>query len=107
MFRNWRDATPVQAIPGITRRTLATGERGMLVEFRALAGAAIPIHHHPAEQDGYLVSGAMVIIIDGVEHQVQPGDSYAILADAPHGARFLAESVVVEAFSPPREDYRG
>jgi quercetin dioxygenase-like cupin family protein len=49
----------------------------------------------------------MVIIIDGLEHQVQPGDSYAILADAPHGARFLAESVVVEAFSPPREDYRG
>lgn len=107
MFRAWQDAVPVPAVPGITRRTLATGERGMLAEFRALAGASIPVHHHPSEQDGCLISGSMVIIIDGVEHPAKPGDSWAILSDVPHAARFLADSVIVEAFSPPREDYRG
>jgi len=78
----------------------------MLVEFRAQADVTIPVHSHPHEQDGYLVAGEMVITIDGVNTTVRPGDSYAIPSNTPHGAQLRAGAIVLEAFSPPREDYR-
>lgn len=102
----WNTTKPVEVMPGLTRRTLATGRQVMLVEFRAQKDVNIPIHNHPHEQDGYLVAGEMVITINGVDTTVRPGDSYAIPGNTPHGARLQAGAIVLEAFSPPREDYR-
>jgi quercetin dioxygenase-like cupin family protein len=106
MVFRWQDATPVEMLPGLVRRTLAVGDRAMVAEFRGQAGVVIAEHSHPQEQVGYVVSGNMAIIIAGVENVVRPGDSYAIGGGVPHGARFLTDLVVVEAFAPPRDDYR-
>jgi quercetin dioxygenase-like cupin family protein len=106
MIALWADAAAVEMLPGLVRRTLAIGDRAMLVEFRANAGVVIGIHQHPAEQDGYVVSGSMAITIGGTETSVGSGDSYSIPAGCPHGARFLADTLLMETFSPPREDYR-
>ena len=106
MIALWQNAAPVEMVPGLVRRTLATGERAMLIEFRGQAGVAVGTHQHPAEQDGYVVSGQIVIIIAGAETPVGAGDSYAIPAASPHGARFVTDAVILETFSPPREDFR-
>jgi quercetin dioxygenase-like cupin family protein len=106
MIALWQNAAPVDVVPGLARRTLATGQRAMLVEFRGQAGAAIGIHQHPAEQNGYVVFGQIGIIIEGVETLVGAGDSYSIPSSAPHGSRFISDSVILETFTPPREDYR-
>ncbi|MBU2603919.1 MAG: cupin domain-containing protein [Actinobacteria bacterium] len=95
----------VQAAPGVTRTTLAAGSRTTLVRFELEPGADIPLHAHPHEQTGHLVSGdAELVGVDG-SWSVRPGDSWSIPGDAPHGARSVGGAVIVEAFSPPRDDY--
>ena len=102
-----RDAAkPVEMVPGITRRTLAQTTEAMFVEFELKAGAVLDNHHHPNHQAEYLVSGEVVMIIDGVEYPCQPGASWAIPGDVPHGVRVIVDSVIAGCFSPPREDYQ-
>ncbi len=103
----WEAAKPVEMLPGLVRRTLGETTDEMVVEFRALAGVTIPEHSHPHQQVGYVVSGQIDITIDGVTTSCKPGDSYAIPGDVKHGAHFAVETVVIDCFSPPREDYRG
>lgn len=106
MYRN-ADAKPVQALPGIVRRTLIEGKSMMICEFTLVKGSQIPTHAHPHEQVGYLVSGKIRVIIDGKGFDLNPGDCYCALSDVPHSAEILEDSVVVDTFNPPRDDYRG
>ncbi len=100
------DVTPVEMLPGVERRTLAVTDRLMLVEFRLRAGAEVPLHHHPHDQAGYVVSGEVLMIVDGREVRCGPGDAYAIPGGVEHGARCLSDAVLIEVFHPPREEYR-
>jgi quercetin dioxygenase-like cupin family protein len=101
----WGDVTPVEMVPGLMRRTLGYTEDAMVVEFRAEPGADVPAHSHPHQQVGYVVSGEIAITIGGVTSNCKPGDSYVIPGDVKHSAIFLVESIVIDCFSPPREDY--
>lgn len=102
----WADAKPVEMLPGLTRRVLGETEDAMVVEFRAKAAVKVPAHSHPNDQVGYVVSGEVEITIDGVATVCKPGDSYAIPGGVEHSAVFPVESIVIDCFSPPREDYR-
>ena len=51
------DCPVVENPPGIFRTTLAWNEQTMLCHFRMKKGARIPLHDHPAAQNGYMVSG--------------------------------------------------
>jgi quercetin dioxygenase-like cupin family protein len=104
-----RHAAPdsyVSALPGIRRHTMVEGRLTQLAEFRLARGSVIPVHQHPQEQTGYLVSGRLLFNIAGTDHEVRPGDAWTIPGGVDHGARVLEDSVVVEVFSPPRDDYR-
>jgi quercetin dioxygenase-like cupin family protein len=103
---HWADAKPVEALPGLLRRTLGETADAMVVEFRSEAGVKIPVHSHPHQQVGYVVSGRIEIAVEGVTTVCGPGDSYAIPGGVEHGALFPVESIVIDCFSPPREDYR-
>jgi quercetin dioxygenase-like cupin family protein len=78
----WSDVTPVEMIPNLFRRTLGTTASAQVVEVRAKAGVVVPLHKHPNEQVGYVVSGEMELTIAGVPYLCQPGDSYAIPGNA-------------------------
>lgn len=101
------DKSYVDMVPGVRRKTLGVGEKGLLTEFVLEQGAVLPDHSHPHEQLGYMVSGEMVFTIDGKEYPALPGDSWAIPGNAVHSAKVIKNSVVVEVFVPVREDYRG
>jgi len=92
-------------IEGIERSTMVHGEKTLMTQFKLQKGADLPAHEHMHEQTGLLISGRIVLNIDGVDHDAVPGDSWCIGADVPHGARALEDSVAVEVFSPVREDY--
>ncbi len=94
-----------EVLEGIKLKTLCFGEKTLLSEFRLEKGRKIPSHSHPHEQTGYLVSGKMRLTISGETHDVVPGDSWSIPGDAEHGVEILEHAVVVEVFSPVREDY--
>src|SRR5438105_6980922 len=96
----------VQQIKGGHRRVLADGERMMVVEWRFEPGASVPEHAHPHEQCGYVISGTMLFTVNGEERAVELGTGYLIPGNTPHSARFEEFTVLVDIFSPPREDYR-
>ena len=99
------DAPEVQMAPGLKRRTLVSGKALMICRFDLECGVVIPEHSHPHDQAGYVVSGRVRITVDGNSLELGPGDSYCAPSGAPHSARALEATVVVDTFSPPREDY--
>ena len=93
------------ALEGVTFTNIAFGEKTHLTEFHLEKGRAIPMHAHPHEQTGYLVSGRMKFNIDGEIHDAGPGDGWNIAGGIEHGVEVIEDAVVIEVFSPPREDY--
>ena len=106
MFYGNVDAEPIEMLPGLTRRVLANSDAMMVVEFTFAKGVEVPQHTHPHEQVGYVVSGHMRMTIGEQTAECNSGDSYHASPDVPHSGVALEPSVVVDVFSPPREDYR-
>jgi quercetin dioxygenase-like cupin family protein len=93
---------------GAERRVLSHGGALMLVEFRFKAGVLAPMHNHPHEQIGYVVSGALELFMEGREPvTLSAGDSYYVPPMVMHGVRILEDSVLVDAFTPHRADFVG
>ncbi len=105
MFTKQSDAGYRELVDGVEMKTLAYGEKTLLAKFHLRKGAVIPVHQHIYEQTGFMVSGQMRFTIDGETLECGPGDTWCIHGDVPHGVDVLADSVVVEVFSPVREDY--
>ena len=105
MFQKNESVDYKNVFDAIQMKTLTHGEKTHLVEFRLEKGAVIPEHSHPHEQIGYLVSGELQFIIEGRKHHTQPGDSWCVPGDVAHGVEVLEDSVVVEVFSPVRQEY--
>src|SRR5712692_367798 len=96
---------PVEPSPGLLRRTLVWGERMLFVEFTVPAGSGVPRHNHPHEQVGYIVSGRMEITIGDEVRVLGAGDAYLMPSNVYHHTRALEDMVVIDVFSPVREDY--
>lgn len=94
------------ALEGVRFKTLVYGEKTLMAEFHLDAGATVPMHTHPHEQTGYLVSGRMKFLLDtGETLEVESGASWCIAGNVEHGAEVLQDSLVIEVFSPVREEY--
>ena len=89
----------------VTYKTIAHGDKTSLGEFRLENGSIVPTHNHPHEQTGYMISGRMTFTIDGEDHNAEAGDSLCIPGNVEHSVKVHEDSVVIEVFSPPREDY--
>jgi quercetin dioxygenase-like cupin family protein len=94
-----------ELLPGIRMKPLACGQATMMCEFRLRAGSDLPLHDHPHEQIGYLLSGRMVLRVNDQDREVGPGDSWCIPGGVRHGVTVQQDAVVIEVFSPPRQDY--
>ena len=102
----YAEVVPVEARPGIWRRTLAWGERAMLLQSTFDAGAELAEHRHPHEQITYLVSGELEMRVGDEVYSLGPGDSVLIPPEVRHGAIAQKKTVVIDAFSPPNEDFK-
>lgn len=105
MFVKQSSSDYKQPLQGIEQKTLVYGDKTLMVEFRLQKDASLPLHSHPHEQIGYLVSGNIRLTIGSEIHDVLPGDSWCIPGKVLHGAVIIEDSVAVEVFSPVREDY--
>ena len=105
MFTKKSDADYRELVDGVEMKTLAHGEKTLLAKFHLKKGAAIPLHEHIYEQTGFMVSGKMRFKIGTEQFECESCDTWCIPGDVPHGVAVLEDSVVVEVFSPVREDY--
>jgi quercetin dioxygenase-like cupin family protein len=100
------DAGQIEMLPGIHRRTMGTTDEVMLCEFFLQREAIVPPHSHMNDQVGYVVYGKVEMTIGGEVQVCLGGESYAVPGGITHSARALVDSLVIDAFSPPRDDYR-
>lgn len=105
-FLTATESDPVTMAPGVVRRTLGTTDEAMLCEFTVRAGEGVPEHSHMNDQVGYVVKGKLEMTVGEETRTLQAGDSYAIPGGVPHSAVALEDAVVIDVFSPPRNDYR-
>ncbi|MBN1836365.1 MAG: cupin domain-containing protein [Spirochaetales bacterium] len=100
------EAQGVEGPPGVTRRTLSYDEQSMLCHFHLRQGARVPVHHHPAVQNGYVVRGRVRFLrADGSSFLAEAGTGYVFGPEEPHGAEALEDTEVVDFFTPMRPEY--
>jgi quercetin dioxygenase-like cupin family protein len=92
--------------PGVTAK-IASGERMMLSLVTLAPDAVVPTHSHPHEQMGLMVSGTMEFTIAGETRVLSGNEMYFVPGGVPHAAKGGPRgAVALDAFSPPREEYR-
>jgi quercetin dioxygenase-like cupin family protein len=104
-FIDPKTITPIEPVPGCRMRT-PFGEHLMLSYLEMDDGAEVPMHSHPHEQGGILLSGRLELTI-GEETQVcEPGAMFIIPPNVKHRAVAVGGPArVLDCFSPVREDY--
>lgn len=105
MFRKKNTGESRQLLEGVDLTTLAHGEKTLMGQFRITKGSIIPTHSHLHEQTGYLISGKLRFIVDGEATVAETGDSWCLHSNIEHSAEALEDSLIIEVFSPVREDY--
>jgi quercetin dioxygenase-like cupin family protein len=91
--------------PGLKRQVLAHSPAMMLVRHQMRKGWCGAAHAHTHEQLVYVVSGCLQVIVDGVSLNVAAGESFIVASNIQHQATALEDSVVLDIFTPTREDY--
>jgi quercetin dioxygenase-like cupin family protein len=93
-------------VPGGRRRIVADGEKLMLVQIEFDKGAVVATHDHPHEQATYVVSGQLEFTLAGTTQVLSAGQSVFIPSNVPHSVIAQEACLLLDAFSPPREDFR-
>ena len=97
---------PFELAAGVQARALF-GDGTMLNLVELEPGAVVPEHSHPHEQMGIVISGEIVMIIEGEKRPCHAMDAMHIPSGVVHGAYAGAEgAVVLDVFVPVREDFR-
>lgn len=102
------DDLPWEKVTDTISRRLVTSERMMLAQVFLKKGAVVPRHHHENEQLTYILEGALRFHIGeapGREVVVSAGEVLVIPANVPHQAEALEDTLDVDIFSPPRQDW--
>ena len=96
----------IELAPGVMLRTM-WGDRVMMSMVEVAPKAVVPNHTHPHEQAGLVLQGEFEFTIGGETKWVRPGDAYVIPGGVEHSlVGSDGWSLVLDIFSPPREEYK-
>jgi quercetin dioxygenase-like cupin family protein len=105
IWKKSKDQKVLFPAPGISAQSMAYGDSLHILKFHISKGALMPTHSHSQEQAGYLLQGKIIMTLDGVDHEIESGDSWAIKANVPHSVKVIEDGCIIEAFSSIRHDY--
>jgi len=106
-FYRWIDM-PKETVSDMLDRRLITGDRIMLTHVYLKKGAIVPQHSHENEQITYILEGGLRFWIGPDQSQmidVLAGDVLHIPSMVLHKAEALEDTLDVDIFSPPRQDW--
>ncbi len=106
-FHRWNDMPKERVTDQIDRRVVVGG-RMMLAHVYLAKGSIVPRHSHENEQLTYILEGALRFWIgeDGSEEiVVRAGEVLVIPSNVPHKAEALEDTLDVDVFCPPRQDW--
>ncbi len=100
------DRTPREAVgDGLTRQLFGYDDSILMARVEFATGAVGDVHTHDHSQVSYVESGEFDVVIDGVETRLGPGDSFYVRPNLAHGAVCRKAGVLIDVFSPVREDF--
>lgn len=99
------DTVEVEKLTENIRRRMIVGTKEMLVRWEFNKGAVAARHSHPHEQIVVMVQGRLKLIVGDAETIMGRDDIVVIPPNVPHEAEALEDTVVIDIFSPPREDF--
>jgi quercetin dioxygenase-like cupin family protein len=100
------ESVPLERLTDKISRRIIVGVRVMLVRWEFKAGGIAARHSHPHEQVVMMVSGKLRLGVGDDETIMKPNDVVVIPSGTPHEAEALEDTVVIDIFSPPREDFQ-
>jgi quercetin dioxygenase-like cupin family protein len=100
----WADIEPEQ-MNQLTTRQFVTGTNTMLARLVLKKGAHVPLHQHMNEQISQVVAGALSFLLEGKNITVKAGEILCIPPHVPHEVIALEDSVALDIFNPPRQDW--
>ncbi len=102
------DEVPKEDVKRDLSRRLITGERLMIAHVYLDKGCLVPQHSHENEQLTYILEGTLRFYLGEDESEVvdvAAGEVLHIPANLPHKAEALEDTLDVDVFSPPRQDW--
>ena len=106
-LHRWESMPKEELNPQIGRRMI-TGDRMMIAHIYLKKGAVVPRHAHENEQITYVLEGALRFHLGATGAQevtVRTGEVLTIPPNLPHTAEALEDTVDVDIFDPPRQDW--
>ena len=78
MFRKKDTAESRQLVEGVELSTLVHGEKTLMGQFKIAKGSEVPMHSHPHEQTGIMISGKLRFNVAGEIFEAETGDSWCL-----------------------------
>ncbi|GAC1342214.1 MAG: cupin domain-containing protein [Myxococcales bacterium] len=106
-LHRWESMPREELSPEIGRRMI-TGDRMMIAHIYLKKGSVVPVHHHDNEQITYVLEGALRFRLGAKGDQqvdVRAGEVLHIPSNLPHTAEALEDTLDVDIFDPPRQDW--
>jgi quercetin dioxygenase-like cupin family protein len=94
-----------QTAPGMKRKIMAYDDHLMLVKVAFEKGGIGTVHSHYHTQITHVESGIFEVQIGGEKKILSAGDAFYVPPHAEHGAVCLEAGVLIDVFSPMREDF--
>ena len=104
IYTRWSDVE-IEKLSSLIGRQFVVGTDMMLARVLLKKGAHVPLHSHLNEQITYVLEGALKFSIEGKEVTVRAGEVLCIPPHVPHEAFALEDTVDLDVFNPPRQDW--
>jgi quercetin dioxygenase-like cupin family protein len=86
-------------------RRVVHGEKITVAQLELSKDCSVPVHHHENEQISVVLEGALKFYLDGKEILARGGEVVVIPPNVPHNVVALEDSIVIDMFSPIRQDW--
>ena len=100
----WNDI-PTETLNPLLDRQFVVGEQIMMARITLRKGCLVPEHSHHHEQVSQVLSGSLQFVVDGKEVLLHAGELLFLPPHVPHSALALEDTVAIDTFTPPREDW--
>lgn len=99
------DEVELETMSDVISRKVISGEKAMVAQVFLKKDAVVPEHQHANEQITYILEGALKFELEGQEVVVRKGEVLHIPSGVPHRAVALEDTLDLDIFAPPREDW--
>ena len=106
-FYRWSDL-PKERLTDFLDRKFLHGDRLMLAHIHMKKGCRVQQHHHDNEQATYVLEGTIRFRLGPngeTERTLKAGEVVMIPSHLPHSAEALEDSLSLDVFGPPRQDW--